>query len=177
MKNAGLLLLFCLCTMVIKAQFTDQLISDRPGQSISPNTVGAQTLQIQSRIMLLQSNFREVESDLSFMNNNTVIRLGISERFEVSGMLNYELNRSEEFGRDNIIETQGQTYNYHVSGRFNILNRSGLVPSIGVQTSLSRSTSDKGETFTDEAYFIITAANTLTGSGKKNQIGLFSNII
>ncbi|MEO0404149.1 MAG: hypothetical protein AAF193_04700 [Bacteroidota bacterium] len=164
--------------MVLNAQYSDQIQSDRPGQSIGSNTLGAKVIQIQTGLAVLQSNYKEIDADAVAQTNNTVLRLGITERFEVMGMLNYEIKRTQEQGFSNdVLEENGMVYNYHIGGRFNVLNREGLIPSIGIQGQIAKSTYDSGENFNDEFYLTLTASNTLTGSSRKNQIGLFSNII
>ena len=65
-----------LTASVAKAQFTEVLTSDRPGQAFSANTVGKNVFQVQTGIDFFDNN--------SQFYPNSYFRYGLSEKFEIN---------------------------------------------------------------------------------------------
>lgn len=101
--------------------------SGRPGQSIGSGVVGAGTFQIQSGIE--RNQIHNNTRSKSYILNN-VFRLGISESFEVSSLLNY---RSDQF--DNSQMDQDGLSAFHLGFRSQIIdNPKGVIPTLAIQT-------------------------------------------
>ncbi|TXD52990.1 MULTISPECIES: transporter [unclassified Polaribacter] len=71
-----LFIFLMLLATVAKAQFTETLASDRPGQALSANTVGKNVFQTQAGIDFFDST--------SYFYPNSFFRYGFSEKFELN---------------------------------------------------------------------------------------------
>ncbi|WP_155810395.1 hypothetical protein [Polaribacter sp. Hel_I_88] len=69
-------LCFVLFSITVKAQFTESLASDRPGQALSVNTVGKNVFQNQTGIDFFENNSLYVPSSF--------FRFGLSEKLELN---------------------------------------------------------------------------------------------
>lgn len=114
-------------------QYNETIRSGRPGQSIGPFTVGKSILQIQSGI-----DFQSFENkDFALSGNgfvhNTVIRYGILERLEISGLFDYR----GETVKTNGSETDASGLSaFDLGGRYQIFEGHGAIPTIGFQMRL-----------------------------------------
>ena len=113
----------------ILAQFNPTIRSGRPGQSIGPFTVGQSVFQVQSGLdfnNIDDSNGTEINTVVS----NTVLRYGFAERWEVSGVLNWQNDDIESpfqnFSQSGISNTQ-------LGFRYLLVQGSGSKPSVGIQ--------------------------------------------
>lgn len=109
-------------------QFNETIRTGRPGQAIGAFTLGEKVIQIQSGITINQ--IEEAMTKTNTFSENTVIRFGILEKFEISGVINWQtenmmFNGTEE-KRKGISDTQ-------FGVRINILERKGAIPAIGLQ--------------------------------------------
>jgi len=75
----------------IFAQYGETIRTGRPGQAIGCFTTGAKVFQVQSGITIDKTNFdAPINGNQSVFQSSTVIRYGITETFEVSGVLGYK---------------------------------------------------------------------------------------
>lgn len=139
-------------------QFNENIQSGRPGQAIGAHTVGIKVIQIQSGI-----SFNKVveESDefKSFVENN-VLRVGLFEKFELRGVINWESDKMQINGKDNNLKGISNT---EIGGRINILESDGSKPAIGLQGSILLKV--QSEDFKREklgSNFILVTENSLT---------------
>lgn len=93
----------------LMAQTSPQIRTGRPGQSIGAYVVGTGVTQIQSG--LEYNRLKTNSEDLSWINNN-ILRYGLNERTELSGVLDYRTQNLIGTGVDN----------FQLGGRVNILN-------------------------------------------------------
>ncbi len=96
MKKIGLLLLF-VGLYNLSFSFESDLISERPGQALTPNCLNRGNVQVQTGMMydsykyLGPVLFDDLSSINSYSNilNNTVLRFGLGEKFEINTSLDY----------------------------------------------------------------------------------------
>ena len=105
-----------ICATSVLAQTSQSIRSGRPGQAIGPYVLGKGMLQIQSG--LDRSQAKASNLDLSSTNSNTVIRLGLSESFETSGLLVYQADKDKVTTGDQNTEGLSQL---HLGFRFRSL--------------------------------------------------------
>jgi len=120
----GLLVSFHSC-----AQFYETIRTGRPGNSIGAFTVGQGIFQVQSGFDYFgtqtnSSNYRE-----GFLNN-TIIRFGLTEPFEISALVEY---KTETITENDIQRQTNGLSALDVGMRYHIYTGKGLVPSIGFQ--------------------------------------------
>src|SRR5258706_12077815 len=124
--------MLALSTKVV-GQFNEIIRSGRPGQAIGAFTVGQHVLQIQSGV----DYFKSIDSDGNKKReeylNNTVLRYGLTETFEVSAVAEYKAETVLQ--NDTRISYQGLSA-LDVGMRFHIFTGKGFVPNVGFQTRL-----------------------------------------
>ncbi len=83
--------LFCFTVAVFSfsslAQYQPTIQTGRPGQGIGPGVVGTGVLQWQAGFDLQQ--IEQTPSDRTNQTFNNILRLGLSERFEISSIIDY----------------------------------------------------------------------------------------
>jgi len=111
-------------------QYWETIRSGRPGQSIGPFTVGKNILQIQSGMDVFgfENNTANVKGD-GFLNN-TVVRYGIGERFEISALADFRFETINSGGTETDLSGLAA---FDVGGRYHIYSGQDLVPSVGFQ--------------------------------------------
>ena len=122
-----LLLLFC-CLPVCFAQFGQKIRTGRPGKSIGAYSVGENVFQIQSG--LTNNNFSTENPNITIVDDSwrhtTVLRYGITEHFEVSGVV------GGQFGKEVI----GGISNTQIGARYNFIKSDGARPALDLQARL-----------------------------------------
>jgi hypothetical protein len=114
----------------VSAQFNETIRTDRPGQAIGPFTTGHGILQVQSGFDHFGSrNDGDGAKQYGFLNN-TVLRYGLTEPFEVSVLLEYKMEKVNQRGDETTLQGLNA---FDVGMRYNIYTGKGLVPSIGFQ--------------------------------------------
>ena len=116
--------------VAVQAQYAEYMRSGRPGQSIGTYTVGARVLQGQHGFSFRKNDFNPGETR-TFASTN-VLRLGLTEDFEISGVLRYQTDTRTDLAagdRSGISSTQ-------LGVRYNITSASSGVPSMCIQTRL-----------------------------------------
>lgn len=112
------------------SQFNETIRSGRPGQSIGPFTVGARVMQIQSGVDVY--GFENEGNDLighGFVHN-TVVRYGLLERLELSGLFDYR----DESWKSNTVEQEANGLSaFDLGGRYAFYDGGGAIPSMGFQ--------------------------------------------
>ncbi len=128
MKSILLIISISIISNLLFGQFNETIRAGRPGQAIGAFSLGEKVIQIQSGIMINQID--EAMTETHSLSENTVIRLGIFEKFEISGVINWQTENimfnGTEVKRKGISDTQ-------FGGRINILENKGAVPAIGLQ--------------------------------------------
>lgn len=158
MKNYILSLLFIFVSFSTFAQFAETIRSGRPGQSIGAYTVGNKVLQLQTGLNINKITFDDYD-DLknTILTETTVLRYGIIEKLEVSGVVQWR-DYKNHFGENfsGISSTQ-------VGLRYNIAVAKGNRPAIGLQGRLLLPlTSDVFFRETLGAKVVLAAGNSIT---------------
>ena len=110
------------------AQFNETIVSDRPGQSNSPNTVGKMVLQFQTGPQFDGGRRDNYKSNV--FSWPAVVRFGIAEKIDVISILGCQSGKQEIFDfelNDNGINTAD------LGLRFNIFEESERAPSVGFE--------------------------------------------
>ncbi len=123
-------LLLLLSVQSAFGQYNETIRSGRPGQSIGPFTVGKGILQIQSGVDFYGSENKDFGVSGSGFVHNTVVRYGIFERFEISGLVDY---RNEKFKATGSETDAGGLSALDLGGRYEFLEGKGAIPTIGFQ--------------------------------------------
>ncbi len=93
MKKIFILLIF-IGSIQAFGQYGETIRTGRPGQAIGCFTTGARVLQIQSGITLdntkTDTNANGFDFKQNVIQSSTVVRYGITETFEISGVLGYK---------------------------------------------------------------------------------------
>ncbi len=124
--------MLALSTKVV-GQFNEIIRSGRPGQAIGAFTVGQHVLQIQSGVDYFKSIDSDGDKKREEYLNNTVLRYGLSETFEVSAVAEYKTEAVLQ--NDTKISYQGLSA-LDVGMRVHIFTGKGFVPNVGFQTRL-----------------------------------------
>ncbi len=164
-----ILLLLLLVTSALKAQYGESIRSGRPGQAIGPFTVGKYVFQVQSGVTFGREEFDDVDRDHDLTLFNSVIRYGITEHFEISGVLGISTNRENtEFGKN---RSKGVS-DAQLGFRFNIRDGQVSGPVIGIQNRLRLNI--LGDDF--EQREIGTTTILIIGQNLTEKLGLTANL-
>lgn len=122
------------------AQYSETIVSDRPGQGNSPMTVGKGIVQLQSGFGYDFFESRNWSFSRDNLKLDKVIRLGVFERFELSTHLAYSYSVTK--GYDPWWSTYFRRVNHglsglSISGRYNLLVGDKWKPSLGIQGSVN----------------------------------------
>jgi hypothetical protein len=129
-KNRWVLIALVFLSSTGFSQFNETIGSGRPGQSIGPFTVGKGIFQIQSGVDYFKRDEKMLSLNSSGFLSNTVFRLGLTEPFEVSALVEY---RTEEISENNSTRNLSGWTSIDLGMRYHIYSGSGLVPSVGFQ--------------------------------------------
>jgi hypothetical protein len=110
------------------AQFNETIVSDRPGQSNSPNTVGKMVLQFQTGPQFDGGRRDNYKSNIFWWP--AVIRFGIAERIDVISNLSYQSGKQEIF--DFELEDSGIS-SADFGLRFNVFEENEKAPALGFE--------------------------------------------
>jgi hypothetical protein len=109
-------------------QFNETIVSDRPGQTNSPYTVGKMVLQLQTGPQFDGSNHDEINGrSFSFP---AFIRFGITEKIELQTLWNYQ---STKVMMTDFETTLAGLNGAHFGVRFNILEETDNAPAFGFE--------------------------------------------
>jgi hypothetical protein len=130
MKTQIHLLLFFLIISVTNSfsQFSETIVSDRPGQSNSPNTVGKMVLQLQTGLQVgggNADNYKRNDFELP-----AFIRFGITDKIELQTLWGFKNSSAERF--DTEFKSSGLNMaNFGL--RFNIFEETEKAPALGFE--------------------------------------------
>ena len=128
-KYLILAFIFLTTPLAAKAEMAPVIVSGRPGQSIGPGVVGSGTFQIQSGV---NQNWLDGTSNRNSKIFNNVFRLGLTESFEMSSVLEF---RDDTKIIENLENRRSGISQFHVGFRSVIFSRpNGLLPGMAVQT-------------------------------------------
>lgn len=130
MKKTFIILAMLLVARNSVAQFNETIRTGRPGNAIGAFTVGHGIFQVQSGIDYFYSEHMEQDLSTSGWLNNTVMRLGLTEPFEISALLEYRT--------ENVVNGDAETTQHGLSAldlgmRYHIFTGKGAAPNIGFQ--------------------------------------------
>lgn len=117
----------------IWAQSNSTIRSARPGQSLDPYSVGKGVYQLQNGFYAGGSNYTEEDLQYRYFSNQAVIRIGLSERFEINAGWNYRDEQRQL--RDSLFRQDGTELNA-MGMRFVLQEAKGDFPALGAQVGL-----------------------------------------
>lgn len=157
------------------SQFSETIVSGRPGQSIPANTTGKGILQFQQGYVfsntntytpILLSGITTVERETIAKNSTfeNVIRFGITERIEINAAVDYVWSDTRSTpsmffneGTDNYLT------NMDIGGRINLVEDEDGWPAIGVQARLGMGMNSSDSDFEIDDLKIIAAVTKQVG--------------
>ncbi len=113
------------------SQFGESIRTGRPGQAIGGFTLGKKVFQIQTGYSYNRIGNKGNESHIN--TNSTVLRIGLLEHFELSGVINWQSDRIEMANDTSYI---GGLSNTQIGARINFTQNKGWLPTIGLQGRL-----------------------------------------
>ncbi len=129
-KNIFLLILLNSIGLLACAQYNETIRADRPGQGISAFTVGTGIFQVQSGCNIFGTSNSANGIKTNGFLNNTVVRYGITEQFE----LNYQFDYQTQSVTQNDVKTVQKGVDAMDLGmRYHIYTGKGLAPSVAFQ--------------------------------------------
>ncbi|GMN08412.1 hypothetical protein MTsPCn5_38010 [Croceitalea sp. MTPC5] len=139
-------------------QYAENIASGRPGQAIGARTLGESVFQLQSGFSRTQ--FPSENFQISNVQFNNVLRLGITERFELSGVVNWQSDKNQILNESNTVSGISDT---QLGGRYTIVTNEGWRPAIALQGRILLNL--QSEAFRMQnlgARFILAMGNSLT---------------
>ncbi len=112
------------------SQFNETIRTGRPGQAIGSYTVGMGIFQVQSGFDFFQSDNKNTGLKVHGILNNTVLRFGLTESFELSASVEV---KAERFSLLNADTDQHGLSALDVGMRYHIIDAKGLRPNVGFQ--------------------------------------------
>lgn len=111
------------------AQFGTTIRTGRPGKAIGAYTLGAKVFQVQSGI-----NFNSIQlasaNERNTLTHATVLRLGLVEKIEISGVVNW---RQDESIINEVEKQMIGVSNTQIGLRYNIIGTDATLPALGIQ--------------------------------------------
>lgn len=153
----------------VKAQ--TELNTDRPGQSINPNTVGDRILQFQSGYGYFRS--KAIFSEIDLHNVDLVPKLGMGKRLEISGLIQYSaLNVERTFINEDDPDWDNGISSLGMAMRGTLLRGEGLKPTIGLDVGYIASGLPGDELTSSTGRFILTFQNEII-----NRLSFTGNVV
>lgn len=158
---------FILSFSPVFAQYSETIVSDRPGQSNSPYTVGKMVFQLQTGLQVGGGNADNYKrNDLEIP---AFIRFGITDKIEVNTLWGLRNTTTERFNQ----EFKSSGFNMANFGlRFNIFKETEKVPALGFEFTYK--TKMVGEDFKPD--YASTRFNIMASKGFSDLIGLTANL-
>ncbi|TRX49342.1 transporter [Fulvivirga sp. M361] len=119
----------------LSAQYSEVIITSRPGQAVVPFTTGQKVFQVQTGF-----NYTDSEDDSS---NQSINSLGYAADFRYGILENFEIRSGFQTRRDDLTFETGATDQFgglsslSAGIRYNIISGEGFKPSFGFQTDVS----------------------------------------
>jgi len=117
-------------SFVSYGQYNETIRSGRPGQSIGPFTVGKGIFQIQTGMDVFGYEKKSAGIEGDGFLNNTVLRYGVAERWEISALADYKVETWKSGGFEQDLSGLSA---FDIGGRYHIYSGEGLIPSVGFQ--------------------------------------------
>lgn len=154
------------------AQYGESIRTARPGQAIGAFTLGKNVFQLQNgyNITYLEKVNGSIDGLNEVFNQNTVLRLGLTEHFEISGVINWSTTY-QEIGNSSV--SVGGVTGTQIGVRYNFTTNEGIIPTIGLQYRALLPLGSKGLSRKDMASRIILS----TGNKLSKTINLTTNLI
>ena len=159
------LLMITICwSITTTAQFAEYIRSGRPGQAIGAYSTGKNIFQVQTG--LTSNNFSAEDPNIEIRDeewlHSTVLRFGLSEQLEISGVI------GGQFGG----EVRNGFNNTQLGVRYNFFNNQGARPAIDIQSRLLFPLGD------EELRRAKMGARVILGTGNAltNRLGLTTNL-
>lgn len=178
MKKFVVIFTVFLCSFPLAfSQRQQKIDSDRPGQSISPLTVGKQVLQVQTGFNYFNKDFSDNLTVNSY-SNITNVRFGILESLELNSALGFRINANNYKDTKSNIISSG-VYGLRLGARFNILNEKGLTPKVAVNGELIIALRNSVYSFIKNGYELkLSVRQPLTDKlSLTSNVGIFDNPI
>lgn len=118
--------------MTASAQFNETIRTGRPGQAIGAFTTGKGIFQVQSGIDYFGAKNSALNWKTDGYLNNTVMRLGLTELFEISALVEYRTETITNSETNEKTELSGLSA-LDFGMRYHIFSGKGFVPNIGFQ--------------------------------------------
>ncbi len=113
----------------VYAQYSPTIRSIRPGASVGTYTIGKNVFQVQTGLLFGNKEGLGLDQNTIFFKN--VFRYGITERIELSAVLNWRKNMPDDPVID-AIEVKGIS-NLRIGGRINLVNKkTGFFRAMGI---------------------------------------------
>jgi hypothetical protein len=112
------------------AQYSETISSDRPGQALTSFTVGKGILQAQSGFDHFGMNDSPRGTNTKGFLNNTVLRYGIAEVFEVNSQFEYKIQSTE---KNNNMTIQAGLSAIDIGMRYHVYTGKGQAHSVALQ--------------------------------------------
>lgn len=157
-------------TQITFAQFNETIRTGRPGQAIGPFAVGRGVFQIQTGYQFGQTQQHPASQNTH--SYSTVFRLGLTEVFEVNTAVDIEQNRFINQERQ-LTHHYGGVSNWAMGFRYHIFDGKGLIPSVGLQTSIKLNNTLQEEFHTDN---ITPRLALITKQDFTKNLSLFTNV-
>lgn len=157
-KKNIILLIMIFIPAIMLGQFAENIRTGRPGQSIGAFALGSKVFQVQSGFTYtsFEDGFGNERNTYGF---NNVFRLGIREKFEVSGVVNYTIAPENLTTGDRLSGIS----NTQIGARYNILEPNGAIPALGIQgRALLKFQQEEFRREEVGARFILAAGNRIT---------------
>ena len=136
-KKIWVSLLSLLFPLHILAQSAPEIRTGRPGQSIGPYVVGQNYFQVQSGLDISESRAINATDTMTSLLNN-IVRVGVSESFELSAVLNVQ---DDQFTAPSSSSDQSGVSSAQLGFRNNIIDTpDGFIPALGIQTRFQMTT-------------------------------------
>ena len=134
MKNLRpiVILIILAVPVLLKAQYSETISTDRPGQAIGTTGVGKSVVQVQTGLNTNWININDNYKSRTLLSN-TVVRFGLLEWLELNGAFNWQDDKVEMGAESTNVSGVSST---EIGTRMNILGNKGAVPAIGFQASL-----------------------------------------
>lgn len=127
-------LLVCsfLVPLLMNAQYGETIRTARPGLAIGAFSLGKNVFQMQTGYnqTFLKEPIGLVDFDSEIFSQNTVLRIGLSEHFEISGVVNWSVQTERIGDRKTSI---GGVSGTQIGARYNFTSNKGLLPTLALQ--------------------------------------------
>lgn len=156
-----IIVILILFPFVSQAQYGERIRTARPGKAIGAFALGKNVFQLQTgyNSIFINQSIGSSEADKIF-SQNTVLRLGLTEHFEISAVVNWSSSyKLVDTSRTSVGGISGTQF----GARYNFTTNDGFLPTIGLQyRALLKVGSEGLRRNTIGSRFILSTGNKLT---------------